>query len=93
MDDRNGRIVERNSGLDGHMDIAGALAYMATIRNRKHLAYAKGVFAYYRDYDTPRQQGWPFSVERDLPRSTVARIASAIRHYMVGDCDIRGVAI
>jgi hypothetical protein len=74
------------------MDIKSAIAFCHSINRRNDRAYAERLLAYYRDYGTPRASAWPFHL---TPKSDAARVRidNAIRHYMVGDCDIRGTAV
>lgn len=71
----------------------GALTYINTIKNRGQRAYALGLYNYYRTHGTDRAMGWPHNHEAALPASTSTRIANAIRHYMVGDCNIKGTRV
>ncbi len=72
-------------------DINAAVAYLNTIKNRQYRRYAERLFAYYRDYGTTRATTYPMG--DGLPASTITRIANTVRHYMVGDCDIKGTRI
>ena len=71
----------------------GALAYIETIKNRSQRNYALGLYNYYRTYGTERAMGWPHNHEGALPASTAIRISNAIRHFMVGDCNIKGTRV
>ena len=74
-------------------DTKAAIAYIDTIKTAKHRNYAERLFTYYRDYGTPRQSAWPMAFAAQLPSSTERRIANAIRHYMVGDCTLKGILL
>ena len=72
------------------MNINAALTHIKGIKSSTHRHYAFQVFAYYRDYGKSQCSAWPHALAAHLPESTVTRINAAVRHYMVGDCDIRG---
>jgi hypothetical protein len=74
------------------MNMTGALSYVDRIKNTKQRDYALRIFRYYRDFGTNAPSSWPHNQGASLPESTVNRINSAIRHYMIGDCDIKGNA-
>lgn len=74
-------------------NITGALAYIAAIKVTHTRAYAERVFAYYRDYGTPRQTAGPRAENHGVSPKANTRIWNAMRHFMVGDCNINGVLL
>jgi hypothetical protein len=89
LPDKNADLGSGSQGARQGLQEANTFA--DSLKSKDARRFAEGLIAYYREYGTHRQVGWPSS--GNLPRSTINRISNTVRSLMVGDVDARGNAI
>lgn len=74
------------------MNIQGATDYANSLTYRMAREYAHALIGYYRYYGTPQHIHWPWPTryETRLATATGFKVSNTVRHYMVGDCDLKG---